>query len=305
MQSLDELNRRFAIAGIAEIVSGQGNLPKIHVQTSAAEAEIYLHGAHVTAWHPAGAEEVIFVSKQAQFEDGRAIRGGIPVCFPWFRAMAGNAKAPAHGFVRTKAWQLDSINQKGSDVVVTLSTESDEKTRQWWPYEFRLEHRITVGVDLKLELIATNTGSTSLRFEEALHTYHRVGDVRKIRVTGLDGVTFLDNTNANREETQSGDVVMTKPLDNAYLNTGSTLGLDDPSMNRRIQIAKGNSLTTVVWNPWESGARAMADLGDDEWQEFACVEASNILSGAVDLAAGQEHVMTAEIGVRSGSEHTA
>lgn len=282
---------------MAEIVAGEGGLQKVRVSTSAAEADIYLHGAQVTSWRPAGAEEVIFLSKQSRFEDGKAIRGGIPICFPWFRAKADNAQAPAHGFVRTKAWQVDSLEQEQDSAVVTMSTESDDGTRRWWPHEFRLVHRITVGAELKLELIAMNTGSTAFHFEEALHTYHRVADAEKVRVSGLDGVTFLDNVDANREKVQGGDVILTQPTDNAYLNTESALELVDPMMHRRIQIAKANSRSTVVWNPWESGARALADLGDDEWRQFTCVEASNIVSCGVTLAPGEQHTITAKISV--------
>jgi len=295
--SVEELNARFAIQGVAKIVTGQGSLPKVHISTPAAEADIYLHGAHVTSWHPAGAEDVIFLSEHSRWEDGRAIRGGIPVCFPWFRAKSDDPQAPAHGFARTKTWQLESLTHAQDAVTVSLSTESDPGTRRWWPHEFRLVHRITVGAELKLELVVMNTGSTLFRFEEALHTYHSVGDARKIRVAGLDGAAFLDNTDANREKTQRGDVVMTGPIDNAYLNTGEALTLIDPILNRRIQIAKENSLTTVVWNPWENGAKALADLGDSEWQSMACAEASNILDFAVPLAPGEQHTMTARIKV--------
>jgi len=295
ISEIDELNARFGIKGVAEIVAGEGNLPKVRVHTQAADADIYLHGAQVTSWRPAGAEEVIFLSKHSRFEEGKAIRGGIPICFPWFRAKADNPKALAHGFVRTKAWQLESIAQEQDAVIVTMSTDSDDATRHWWPHDFRLVHRISVSAELKLELIATNTGSTALRFEEALHTYHGVADAEKIRVAGLDGVTFLDNTDANRESVQQGEIVMTKPIDNAYLNTENTLELVDPVLHRSVQIAKTNSLTTIVWNPWESGAKALADLGDDEWRQFACVEASNILNHAVSLAPGEKHVMAATI----------
>jgi glucose-6-phosphate 1-epimerase len=300
MQSIleiDELNARFGLKGVAEIVAGEGNLPKVRIHTPTAEADIYLHGAQVTSWRPAGAEEVIFLSKHSRFEEGKAIRGGVPICFPWFRAKADNPQAPAHGFVRTRAWQLESITQEQGSIIVSMFTESDDSTRRWWPHDFRLVHRVSIGTKLKLELIATNSGSTPLRFEEALHTYHRVGDAEKIRVVGLDGVTFLDNTDANRESIQQGEIVMDKPIDNAYLNTQNTLELVDPVLHRRVQIAKTNSLTTIVWNPWESGANALADLGDDEWRQFACVEASNILNHAVLLAPREQHVMAATIAV--------
>ena len=283
---------------MAEIVMGEGGLQKVRVSNSAAEADIYVHGAQVTSWRPKGAEDVIFLSKQSRFEDGKAIRGGIPICFPWFRAKADNPQAPAHGFVRTKAWQVESLKKDHDADVVTLATESDDGTRRWWPHEFRLVHRVTVGAELKLELIATNTGSTAFHFEEALHTYHHVGDAQQVRVAGLDGVTFLDNVDGNREKVQRGDVILTQATDNAYLNTESALTLIDPMLRRQIQIAKGNSRSTVVWNPWESGAKAMADLGDDEWRQFACVEASNILSCGVTLAPGEQHTITAMISVQ-------
>ncbi len=272
-------------------------MPKIQLTTPAASAEIYLHGAQVTAWKPAGFEEVIFTSQHSRWEDGKAIRGGIPVCFPWFRGKADDPKAPAHGFVRTKSWTLASITQKDDAVCVTLATESDEGTRRWWPHDFRLALRIGVGAQLKLELIVSNTGAAPFQFEEALHTYHRVGDVRRASVAGLNGVSFFDNRDGNRERLQDGDVAMVDATDNAYLNTTASLEIADPVLRRRIQIEKRNSLTTVAWNPWESGAKAMTDLGDDEWQQMLCVEACNILSSAVTLAPGEEHRMAVTIAV--------
>jgi glucose-6-phosphate 1-epimerase len=293
--TIEELNRRFAIAGTAQVVAGNGGLPKVRINSSAASAEIYLHGAQVTSWKPAGAEEVIFLSEHSRWEDGRAIRGGIPICFPWFRAKADDPSAPAHGFVRTKAWQLESIARDGDAVTVNMSTASDESTRKWWPGEFRLVHRVTVGGELKLELAVTNTGATPFRLEEALHTYHRVGHVETVRLQGLDGVTYLDNTDSNREKKQHGDVVLSAQTDSAYLNTQHALELVDPELRRRIRITKENSLTTVVWNPWREGAQALSDLGNDEWKQMICAEASNILAFAVNLLPGQHHTMKANI----------
>lgn len=297
VMSVDALNERFAIPGVVRIVAGQGSLPKIEIAGAEASADIYLHGAQVTSWRPAGSDEVIFVSEKSRWEEGKAIRGGIPVCFPWFRAKADDAKAPSHGFVRTKAWTLLSIEREGDSVVATLEIVSDDASRKWWPHEFRLVHRIAVGATLRLELTMSNTGSTALRFEEALHTYHKVGDAKQIHVAGLDGVTYLDNMDGNREKTQAGDVQLSRGTDNAYLNTGSAAEITDPVLRRRIRTEKQGSLTTVVWNPWAEGAKALADLGDDEWISMACVEASNILANAVALDPGQEHTMTATITV--------
>src|ERR1700683_4812131 len=164
---------RFEIPGVARIVEGNGGLRKVSVTSPQAAGEIYLHGAHVTSWKPTGREEVFFLSSQSRWEEGRAIRGGVPICFPWFGDKVDDPKAPAHGFVRTKAWQLESIEQAGEAVTVSMSTESDESTRKWWPADFRLVHSATFGRDLTLELVVTNTGKTPLRFEEALHSYYR------------------------------------------------------------------------------------------------------------------------------------
>jgi glucose-6-phosphate 1-epimerase len=295
---IDELNRRFGIAGIAAVVAGNGGLAKVRVTAPAAAAEIYLHGAQVTAWRPEGAEEAIFVSEKSHWEDGSPIRGGIPICFPWFRGKADDRKAPSHGFVRTREWRLDSVTaEKDGCVSVVLSTESDESTRQWWPYEFHIVHRVLFGKTLGLELTVKNAGASALSFEEALHTYFRVGMAQHVRVRGLDGVKYLDNTDGNREKVQTGDVILSAPTDNAYLNTQGAVELIDPTLHRTIRTGKVNSATTVVWNPWQQGAAHISDLGSDEWQRMTCVEASNILKLPVSLAPGQEHTMRAMLSI--------
>jgi len=296
LSQIDALNRRFELPEIAAVVPGNGGLAKVRVTTSLAAGEVYLHGAQVTSWKPAGAEEAIFLSQHSHWQDGRAIRGGIPICFPWFRAKADDAQAPAHGFVRTREWQLDSVTAEGDGcVAVTCSTGSDDATRRWWPHEFRLVHRVTIGSSLHLELTVTNLGSAPFVFEEALHTYFRVGAAERARVRGLDQVTYLDNTDGNREKVQSGDVALTAPTDNAYLNTRSALELIDPTLHRILRTNKQNSATTVVWNPWQQGAATLADLGADEWRLMTCVEASNILRSAVSLAPGEQHAMGATL----------
>ena len=295
--STAELDRRFGIPGVAKVSAGSGELPRVQITSSLAQGEMYLHGAQVTSWKPAGADEVLFLSTRSRWEEGQAIRGGIPVCFPWFRAKQDDPKAPAHGFARTTAWQLEALAESGNGVTVTMSTENSPRTQLWWPGEFRLVHRVTFGSELRLELEVTNTGKTPLRFEEALHTYNRVADVHDVRVQGLDGVRFLDNIDSNKEKAQSGDFAPAAQTDNAYLNTQNAVDLLDPKMRRRIHLEKANSLTTVVWNPWREGAQGMRDLGDGEWAQFLCVEASNILSSAVNLEPAQQHTMTAVIAV--------
>ena len=293
MSALEELDRRFGIPGVARICEGERGLPRIRITGLGAEGEMYLHGAQVTSWRPAGSDEVLFLSTKSRWQEGQAIRGGIPICFPWFRTKADDPKAPAHGFVRTRSWRLEAIVKDKSGICVSMSIESDEQTRRWWPADFRLLHRVVFGPRLTLELICTNTGKTALRFEEALHTYTRVADVANVRLQGLDMVHFLDNTDSNTEKVQRGDVKIASATDNAFVGTQSDVDLIDPALRRHIRLEKANSLTTVVWNPWREGAARLSDLGDGEWTQFLCVEASNILNASVILAPGEEHKMTA------------
>jgi glucose-6-phosphate 1-epimerase len=292
-----ELDRRFAIPGTAHVVEGSGGLAKVQISSAEATGEMYLHGAHVTSWKPRGAEEVLFVSSASCWEDGRAIRGGVPTCFPWFAGRAGDPTAPAHGFVRTKAWQLESIVQRGDTVTVRMFTDSNESTRSFWPADFHLVHRATFGSELTLELVLTNTGAAPLRFEEALHTYLRLGHIDKVRLQGLDDVRYLDKTDLNREKIQDGEIVIVSETDRVYLNTRHAIDVLDHVLRRRIRIAKENSLTAVVWNPWVEKAKTLSDLGAGDWKHMICVEASNVADFAVTLAPGQEHQMQAIISV--------
>lgn len=296
---IDALNREFGIPNVVEVASGNGGLPKMRVTAPWASADIYLHGAQLTSWQPVNAEEVLFLSQQSNWQDGHAIRGGIPVCFPWFRSKADTPSAPAHGLVRTKEWRLESVKIDGESAVVICSTENDEATHRWWPHAFRLVHKLSIGKSLRLELNITNTGQTSFQFEEALHTYFRVRQVEKVSIRGLDQIRYLDNVDGNRKKTQSGDLILTAKTDNAYIDVHGAADLIDPTSGRTIRTEKENSATTVIWNPWQEGAVSLGDLGNNEWREFACVEASNILGSAISLAPGQVHSMQAIISIVS------
>ncbi len=293
--SIADLNSRFQIRGAATVVEGNGGLPKIQIATPNALGEIYLHGAHVTAWKPAGEEEVRFLGPHSHYEDGKAMRGGVPICFPWFGDKADDPKAPAHGFVRTKSWQLESIGQSGEEVI--LSTVSDDRTRGVWPHDFRLEYRVVFGTELLMELTMTNTGSSPLRFEEALHAYYSVGDVTKASISGLDGVKYLDKTDSMHEKTQTGDITIAAETDRVYVHTAHALELYDPVLQRRIAVEKEDSRSTIVWNPWIEKARALTDLGEDQWKSMLCIEAANVGDAAVALAPGEQHMMTARVRV--------
>jgi glucose-6-phosphate 1-epimerase len=285
------MNREHGMPGVASVIEGNGGLPKVRVSGADAEGEIYLHGAHVTSWKPKGAEEVMFVSARSHWEDGKPIRGGIPICFPWFGLKADDPKAPGHGFVRDKSWQLDSIVRSPAGITVSMFTLSDDVSKRWWPADYRLGYRVTFGSELHLELELTNTGLAPLSFEEALHAYYKVGQIEQVRVHGLESVEYLDKTDEGRKKPQQGSIVIGSETDRVYLNTQHAIEVEDRKLNRRIQVKKENSDTTVVWNPWIAKAKRMPDFGENEWPHMLCIEACNVADFAVNLAPGQKHVM--------------
>ncbi len=297
--SISDLDTHFGIPDVASVVAGTGGLAKVVVSTPNSTGEMYLHGGHVTSWVPKGASDVLYCSPHSLWLDGRAIRGGVPVCFPWFGDKADDPVAPAHGVVRTKAWELESILMSDGDVAVSMFTESNDETRRWWPYDFRLVCRATFGVQLKLELIVSNTGSSPFVFEEALHAYFRVGDAEAASIDGLDATDFIDKTDQRARKCHHGVLRFSAETDSVFLNTQYSIELVDPVLQRRLILEKLNSLTTVVWNPWAVKSSAMSDLGRDEWKRFICLETSNVGPYAVRLDPDKHHVMAATIRVAS------
>lgn len=297
--SLEALQARFGLPGLAQITTGNGGLPCVRITGPAASGEIYLHGAHITAWRPAGGEDVIFVSRHTHWADGEAIRGGVPICTPWFRSKDDEPKAPKHGPVRIKAWNLEAVEAVDDSVRVTLSTTNDAQGKQWWPYDFTMRLRATFGATLHIELDYTNQAAEPVAIAEALHCYLRLGDVRQATIDGLDGTRYRDNLDDNREKRHQGVFHFTKETDNAFLDTTRELIVTDPVLKRRIRVRKLNSHSTVVWNPSVEGARRLPDLGDDEWPHFACVEASNVMDCALSVGTDETHTIGTDIAVEN------
>jgi glucose-6-phosphate 1-epimerase len=292
---LSTLNDRFALPGLATITAGHGGLARVSITTPQCEGELYLLGGQVTRWKPTGQQEVLWLSRHSVYKVGKAIRGGIPVCFPWFGAKADDPKAPSHGFVRTREWELESVASEADAVIATLLTRSDSSTQPLWPGDFELRLRARFGAQLTLELEVRNTGKQTLRAEEALHAYFTVADVRRVDISGLDATAYLDKTDSNTRKTQSGNVQIASETDRVYLDTTRNIEIIDPLLHRRIHIRKQNSLNTVVWNPWVEKAHALSDLGDDEWPTMVCVEPSNVGAHLIELSPGQQHTMTITI----------
>jgi glucose-6-phosphate 1-epimerase len=291
-QTLDRLNARFGISGLVEFASGEGGLPSIRVTAPAAGATIYLHGAHITHHRPAGARPSLFLSARSRFARGAAIRGGVPLVFPWFGARLGHPAAPDHGFARIREWTVEGVDRAGDGVAVTFGLEPSEATRALWPSEFRLTYRVLVQAALDLTLVVENRSRAPFTFEEALHTYLAVGDVRQASVLGLDGREYVDKTDSmKRKRLAVGPFRPTGETDRVFPGTMAACTVMDPVLGRRLIVDKTGSATTVVWNPWSDKAARMADLGPDQWPGMLCVEAANAMDDAVTLGPGERHAM--------------
>jgi glucose-6-phosphate 1-epimerase len=283
-----ELARKFPVAGVAFAETADG-LVKAQVALAGATGELFLQGAQVTAWQPAGQTPVIFTSPNAVFAPGKAIRGGIPVIFPWFGPHPTDPKAPQHGLVRAAPWELDGVERAGDAVTLALSCALAG---------FALTYRATFGEHLRLELAARNTAAQPASFEEALHTYFAITDIERVTVSGLEDCNFIDKTADLARRPPAGvPLTFAKETDSVYLDTPATLTINDPGLRRRIVIEKSGAAAAIVWSPWTEKAAAMADLGAANWRGMVCVETGNVADNRVELAAGAEHRMTTRIGV--------
>ena len=298
---IDSLNERFAISGVLEFEAGPGGLIRAAIGGRAAEGHVYLHGAHVTHHRPAGQRPLLFLSERSQFTSGKAIRGGVPVIFPWFGARAGHPETPDHGFARTSEWAVDSVEQANDgSVAITLAFEDSDATRRTWPHAFRVRHRVVFGARLAMTLEVENRSGQSFHFEEALHTYVLVGDVEQVLIDGLGGSVYIDKTDEMRRKAlAAGPLRLSGTTDRVFLDTRSTCTVTDPVLARRIVVEKTGSATTVLWNPWREKASTMADLGDVAWRSMLCVETANAADNAVHLPGGERHAMRVVIGVEA------
>jgi glucose-6-phosphate 1-epimerase len=280
---------------------GSGGRPRLTVDARMATAEIYLHGAHVTRWQPRHATQpVLWMSSHSMFEPAKPIRGGVPVCFPWFGPNREHPGAPAHGFARLADWALEAVTETGDGSVSVVLTLAGENLSPAWPFRFRATLRVSVGATLSMELDVENRDQAAFAFEAALHTYLTVADVSRVEVRGLEETAYIDKVGGVAQRRQGAEAIrFAGEKDRVYLATAAACTVDDPGLNRRIVVAKQGSLSTVVWNPWAAKAHAMPDFGDDEWPGMVCVETANVGDAAVQLTPGGRHRMLAIVSVDS------
>lgn len=290
MSNINELNDRFGLGGKLRFsVVGEG-ITVADVQTADCTARVSLQGAQVLEWTPKGQKPVVWLSQDSRFTPGKSIRGGVPICWPWFGAHNSNPDFPAHGYARTVPWILQEAKETDNGGVrLSLKLQENESLQGMWPYKTPLELHIHFAATLEIELLTRNEDSQPVQISEALHTYFAVGDIRKVRVSGLDKVEYLDKVRDFTRTEQEGDIRFESEVDRVYLDTTSECIIDDESWQRRIHISKKGSQSTVVWNPWQDKATAMGDMGSDGFLSMLCVESANAANNIVTIEPGAEH----------------
>ena len=273
-----------------EFKEGPGGQAVAEITAAKASATIVLQGAHLISWIPEGQQDVIWLSDQASFNPGKSIRGGIPVCWPWFGPHETEDSFPAHGYARTVLWNVISVERLADEsICLRFKITRDEGTEKLWPYPCELEMSMTIGETLVIDLTTENTGTESFVIGQALHTYFSVADVRNIQIAGLESCEYLDKLDNFARKQQIGTVQIQQETDRIYLGSINDCLIEDPGLSRRIRINKQGSGSTVVWNPWKETADKMGDLGENGYLNMVCVESSNAADDVREIAPGEHH----------------
>ncbi|WP_421164527.1 D-hexose-6-phosphate mutarotase [Aeromonas dhakensis] len=261
--------------------------PLLTIDNGYAKAEISLFGAHVLSYQRHDEPASIWLSDKAVLDGSKPIRGGIPLCWPWFGpapARVGSGK-PSHGFARTSLWTLDGVSDHGDGTLVHLSLRDNEATRQLWPHTFELELDVLVGKELALVLTTRNTGKEPLIYGGALHTYLQISSPEAVSVSGL-GEPYADKLTGQNGQ-QQGALTLNGPLDRVYWQPDAQVSIQDGE--RQTRVVSGNHDSVVVWTPWLEGASTMADMSDDGYRTMLCVEAAIASEAGVIVAPDEEH----------------
>ncbi|MBI1349915.1 MAG: D-hexose-6-phosphate mutarotase [Actinomycetales bacterium] len=268
---------------------------ELSVTNTGGRGTVYDYGAQVTAWTPEGERPVVWLSEQAVFTPGTAIRGGVPICFPWFGGGPNGDLTPAHGFARISPWRRMTVGEAADATTVTHHLDMTSAHAPQFPHAYRARATARFSNTLTTSLRVENTGDQAFTFEAALHTYLAVGDATHLSIDGLVGSEYLDQV-TGEHAVQLGPVVIDGEVDRVY-RSSSPVVVIDRSWGRRITVVKSGSASTVVWNPWVDKAKRLSDFGDDEWRGLVCVETANVKEDAVTLEPGQAHEMSAVLAV--------
>lgn len=289
MPDIAALNAQFGIPDTVTFCCGPGELATVDIRHSHANARLVLQGAQLLAWTPDGEEPVIWLSEAARYAEGQAIRGGIPICWPWFGAHRSSPTFPAHGFARTSPWIVEDTRSSEAAVALRLRLLQSEASETLWPHACSLTLELRVGRCLELDLATRNLGARPVTITEALHAYFHVADLPAVRIHGLDGTNYIDKTDAERRKHQNGTLAFEAETDRVYTGVTGECVIEDPGFRRRIRIRKRGSASTIVWNPGAEKSARLDDMEPDGYRRMVCVESGNAGADAVTIQPGEVH----------------
>ncbi|PZD74240.1 Putative glucose-6-phosphate 1-epimerase [Acaryochloris thomasi RCC1774] len=285
----EQLNTQYGIADQLQFIDGKGGFPNVEISNGKAKALISVYGGQILSYQPANEpEDLLFLSTRAYYQQGKAIKGGTPICWPWFGPDPEGLGRASHGFVRNRLWTvMGTHTTEDGATAVTLGVVNTPETTEIWPQTFELSITYTVGETLSIELKTQNTGSQEFSISQALHTYFKIGDINRVQVLGLNGSDYIDKVDGGQQKTQQGVVEFSEECDRIYTEPPAKLIIDDAALDRRINITSEGSKTAVVWNPWVENSASMGDLEDTDYQRLLCVETANAAQDIVNVLPGQ------------------
>ncbi|PSV53433.1 D-hexose-6-phosphate mutarotase [Photobacterium sp. GB-1] len=257
-----------------------------------AEAGISLHGGHLLWFKPQGEKDIIWLSEKAIFDQSKAVRGGIPICWPWF----GQAGTPSHGFARTSQWSLLEHRENENGVIVSLALEDNEETYAIWPHKFKNVLTFEIGQELKVSLTSTNTDNQPWSYSGALHTYFDIANINDIDITGM-GPNYLDSTQQGKACEGGSTLTFNSETDRVYTQPEATITINDKNNNREILVTNEGHNAAVIWNPWQALSISMGDMADNSFETMVCVE-STIHQPSIELTPEQSHTLVTTISSR-------
>ncbi|MCE2570035.1 D-hexose-6-phosphate mutarotase [Motilimonas eburnea] len=278
-----------------QLMSDEKGVEFVKVQHPKAQACFTLHGAHLIHFQAQDQAPAIWLSKTAIFDNKKAIRGGVPICWPWFGAPAPSLGEglPSHGFARNSLWQLGDIKEDEQQVVISFTLTDSPATHSLWPHQFELTLTAIISDTLQLSLITKNTGSQPLQYLAALHTYLNISAPEQVEVTGL-GPTYIDSLDNKAIKNAAANLTLSGPVDSLYIEPTNIVKLADSGLARELNITSQGHDTIVAWTPWVEGAKSMGDMPDDGYQTMVCLEAA-ITGNAVTVAPGESHLLSTTI----------
>ena len=295
---ISSLNSAHGIPGAVRFEERFGG-PVAVLEAEGGTAVVALQGAQVLSFLPKGGREVLWLSPHAKLGTGKAVRGGIPICWPWFGPSPDNANKPAHGFVRAAPWTVTATGGDSGHATIRLGFDATSIDPALWRHQAAAEIAISLSAALSVALVTENRGTPALALTQALHTYLAIAGIERTSIEGLDGRPYIDQLAPGTRPVQAGPIRIESEVDRIYQASPDTVTVIDRANARRITVAKSGSLSTVVWNPWIEKSARLGDMGDDGYRRMLCIETANAGGDVVTLAPGARHRLVTQIAVKT------